>query len=51
MLGLIIVKDNAKLLRLEKCSFSNISIYDKGSVIQMNGGLNSKLEVKDCNFI
>ncbi|KAA6402885.1 MAG: putative MAP kinase kinase family domain protein [Streblomastix strix] len=51
ILGLITMKENAKLLRLEKCIISNISIYNKGSIILMNGGLNSKLEVKDCNFI
>ncbi|KAA6394018.1 MAG: hypothetical protein EZS28_010455, partial [Streblomastix strix] len=51
LLGLIVMKDNAKQLRLEKCLISNISIYDKGSAILMKGGLNLKLEIKDCNFI
>ncbi|KAA6357710.1 MAG: hypothetical protein EZS28_046763, partial [Streblomastix strix] len=45
ILGLIIMKENAKLLKLEKCIISNISIYNKGSIILMNGGLNSKLEL------
>ncbi|KAA6379335.1 MAG: hypothetical protein EZS28_025138, partial [Streblomastix strix] len=51
ILGLIIMKENAKLLSLEKCIISNISIYNKGSIILMNGGLNLKLEIKDSNFI
>jgi hypothetical protein len=45
------MKENAKVLRLEKCVIFNISIYNKGNLILMNGGLNSKLEIKDCNFI
>ncbi|KAA6402890.1 MAG: hypothetical protein EZS28_001587 [Streblomastix strix] len=51
MSGLIVMKENAKLLRLEKCFISNINMEDGGSAILSNGGLNSRLEIKDCNFI
>ncbi|KAA6383501.1 MAG: hypothetical protein EZS28_020972, partial [Streblomastix strix] len=44
-LGLIVMKDNAKLLRLEKCLISNINMEDGGSAILSNGGINSRLQL------